>query len=169
MPDTETGYEKMKKGFLLFVLMAFFMIVKVSAQFADPWYNWYYNQQMQLNQQMMYMQMMQHQITEYHRQQAENATRQLMTNPTGVMTPPVPRSNSDRSTSRSITGSEKNKSSNSNSRFCSTCSGNGKCYCCHGSGMRTDNYYGTGTSTQVKCGVCGGNGKCSSCGGSGRR
>lgn len=54
-------------------------------------------------------------------------------------------------------------STSSSSSFCRTCSNTKKCYSCHGSGMRTDNSFGTGTSATVKCGICGGSGRCPSC------
>lgn len=57
-------------------------------------------------------------------------------------------------------------SSKSSRRICVTCNGGGKCNGCHGSGLRTDNYFGTGTGTKT-CGVCNGRKICSVCGGSG--
>lgn len=66
-------------------------------------------------------------------------------------------------------GSNSSASGSSSGRLCRTCSGGGKCNSCHGSGMRTDNQFGTGTSSTVRCGVCGGSGRCSSCNGAGRR
>ena len=51
----------------------------------------------------------------------------------------------------------------SSSNFCRTCSNTRKCYVCHGSGKRTDNLFGTGSSPTVKCGICGGTGRCTSC------
>lgn len=55
------------------------------------------------------------------------------------------------------------------SKICRRCSGGGKCYQCHGKGIRTDNLFGTGIDPTHDCGVCGGDGKCPSCHGTGKQ
>ncbi len=55
------------------------------------------------------------------------------------------------------------------SKVCRRCNGGGKCFSCHGKGIRTDNSFGTGTDPRYDCGVCGGDGKCPSCNGSGKQ
>lgn len=55
------------------------------------------------------------------------------------------------------------------SKICRRCSGGGKCYQCHGKGIRTDNLFGTGIDPTHDCGVCGGDGKCPSCHGIGKQ
>lgn len=55
------------------------------------------------------------------------------------------------------------------SKICRRCSGGGKCYQCHGKGIRTDNLFGTGVDPTHDCGVCGGDGKCPSCHGTGKQ
>ena len=55
------------------------------------------------------------------------------------------------------------------SKICRRCSGGGKCYQCHGKGIRTDNLFGTGIDPTYDCGVCGGDGKCPSCHGTGKQ
>ena len=134
------------------------LIQTVKAQFADPWYNWYYSQQQMLNMQMWNMMQQQHQITEFYRDQAVQKSRELQNSPTQQVSPNVPRYSNENRTQHS-----------SSDRMCGTCKGDGKCISCHGSGYRTDNLFGTGVDTSKRCGVCGGNGRCNSCGGSGRR
>lgn len=55
------------------------------------------------------------------------------------------------------------------SKVCRRCNGGGKCFSCHGKGIRTDNLFGTGTDPKHDCGVCGGDGKCPSCNGTGKQ
>lgn len=55
------------------------------------------------------------------------------------------------------------------SKICRRCSGGGKCYQCHGKGIRTDNLFGTSIDPTHDCGVCGGDGKCPSCHGTGKQ
>lgn len=52
-------------------------------------------------------------------------------------------------------------------KVCRICKGGGECLSCHGTGLRTDNQFGTGVDPTHKCGVCGGDGVCNICGGSG--
>lgn len=52
-------------------------------------------------------------------------------------------------------------------KVCLTCKGDGKCIGCHGTKIRTDNYFGTGSDPTHECGVCGGKGTCGVCGGTG--
>lgn len=58
---------------------------------------------------------------------------------------------------------------NSTGKICRTCKGDGKCISCHGEGVRTDNYFGTGKDYSKKCGVCGGKGTCGVCNGTGHQ
>lgn len=58
---------------------------------------------------------------------------------------------------------------NKSSKVCRRCNGGGKCFSCHGKGIRTDNLFGTGTDPKHDCGVCGGDGKCPSCNGTGKQ
>ena len=74
---------------------------------------------------------------------------------------------SDDSSTRSETSSE--QTSKKSSKICRRCSGGGKCYQCHGKGIRTDNLFGTGVDPTHDCGVCGGDGKCPSCHGTGKQ
>ncbi len=55
------------------------------------------------------------------------------------------------------------------SKVCRKCNGGGKCFSCHGKGIRTDNHYGTGVDPTHDCSVCGGDGKCPSCNGTGKQ
>lgn len=148
----------MRKILCVMSFALLFVCQPIKAQFADPWYNWYYSQQMMLNQQMFNLNMQQHQITEFYRNQAEQKTRELFEHPTEPMSPNVPRSESGTDYSHS-----------SSDRICGTCKGDGKCISCHGSGYRTDNLFGTGVDYSKKCGVCGGNGRCNSCRGTGSK
>lgn len=56
----------------------------------------------------------------------------------------------------------------SSGKICHVCKGDGKCIGCHGSGYRTDNYFGHGTDPTHTCGVCSGKGICSICKGTGK-
>lgn len=86
----------------------------------------------------------------------------IFSSPTPTTTPATSGgSTSSKSKSSGTTTSSSSGSSSGN--FCRTCSNTRKCYVCHGSGKRTDNYYGTGSDPTVKCGVCGGTGRCTSC------
>ena len=71
----------------------------------------------------------------------------------------------------SSTGSEfsSEQTSKKSSKICRRCSGDGKCYQCHGKGIRTDNLFGTGVDPTHDCGICGGDGKCPSCHGTGKQ
>ena len=61
------------------------------------------------------------------------------------------------------TSTSSTTSSSSSKRFCTRCSNTKKCPQCRGTGMRTDDMFGTGVSPTVKCGICGGSGKCPYC------
>lgn len=61
------------------------------------------------------------------------------------------------------TSTSSTTSSSSSKSFCRSCSNTKICTQCHGTGKRTDNMFGTGTSATVKCGICGGSGKCPYC------
>lgn len=106
----------------------------------------------------------------------QNSVNQINSNmqqaaASGMFTPaPVTSTSSSYSGSTSTATTNKSSSSTQQKRdgLCPTCCGDGKCYQCHGSGMRTDNMFGTGTSSKVKCGICGGDGKCKKCYGRGR-
>lgn len=78
-------------------------------------------------------------------------------------------SHSDIDSDNSTTTSYSSKTSKSSGSICRTCKGDGKCLSCHGSGIRTDNYFGTGQDPTKRCGVCGGDGICNVCHGKGYR
>lgn len=78
-------------------------------------------------------------------------------------------SSNDESKKSTFSNSYNNAQSSKPDRICGTCKGGGKCISCHGSGYRTDNYYGTGVDHSKKCGLCNGKGTCTSCNGTGRR
>ena len=68
----------MKKFLFLTVSMMVLFTSQTNAQwFSDPWSNWYYSEQMMLNQQMFNLQMQQHQLTMQAQQNARRATEQL--------------------------------------------------------------------------------------------
>lgn len=136
-----------KKIFIGVMLLVFAMLPqKSSAQFADPWYNWYFSQQMMLNQQMLNMQWQQHQITEAARQRAQQAEQWLREHPTDPNPYATP------------------NFSNSNSDVCRACRGTGTCRGCDGTGQIKNRYNSsTGTWSYRRCTACKGSGRCQGC------
>lgn len=66
-------------------------------------------------------------------------------------------------------GSDNEQTFKKSSKVCRKCNGGGKCFACHGKGIRTDNLFGTGVDPKHDCSVCGGDGKCPSCNGTGKQ
>lgn len=67
------------------------------------------------------------------------------------------------------TESDSEQTFKKSSKVCRRCHGDGKCFQCHGKGIRTDNMFGTGVDPRHDCGVCGGDGKCHTCNGTGKQ
>lgn len=67
------------------------------------------------------------------------------------------------------TESDSEQTFKKSSKVCRRCHGDGKCFQCHGKGIRTDNMFGTGVDPIHDCGVCGGDGKCHTCNGTGKQ
>lgn len=76
---------------------------------------------------------------------------------------------SDSNDSSTDNGGSSEQTFKKSSKVCRRCNGGGKCFSCHGKGIRTDNHFGTGVDPTHDCGVCGGDGKCPSCNGTGKQ
>ncbi len=149
----------MKKTLFLTISMIMMFVCQSRAQFADPWYNWYYSQQMMLNQQMFNLQMQQHQITEQARQNARRATKQLSEfweNAVNVANWIKNHPNVECPYVSSI--------SSTTDYSCWACKGRGYCAGCDGAGEIKYMYVSsTGKWVNRKCPACKGTKRCQGC------
>ena len=151
----------MKKNLLLTVTMIVLFSCQTKAQwFSDPFYNWYYSQQIMLNQQMWNMQMQQHQITMQAQQNAQRATEvlsEMWKNSEKIADWIKDHPYESCPYVTPLTSKRGNK-------VCWACKGRGYCAGCDGEGKIKYRYiYSTGEWTKIKCRACNGTGKCRGC------